>query len=464
VNGIVLTQSSVPPAKLASTEDLLAIFRGAEKPRAQFRVGAEAEKFGVDAKTGAPISYGGDKGISRILQDLVVRHGWRGESEYEGGPTLALVKDRQANGLPNANVTLEPGSQLELSGAPMVDVHAIHEEMAEHLAQIAPISAELGLVWLGLGFHPLARQEDLDWVPKLRYGIMREYLPTRGKYGLDMMRRTSTVQANFDYSSEADALRKLRVSSKLAPVTTAVFANSPFVEGALTGEVSRRARVWLDVDPDRTGLLPFCFAPDAGFGGYVDWALDCPMFLFKRDGKPVDNRGQTFRDFLAHGFGGHRATASDWEMHLNTLFPEVRLKRTIEIRGADSLPLRYFAALPALWTGILYDDQALAEAEALVADYQVAELDEVRQRVPADGLRTPFRGRPLAAVAERVVDIARGGLVRRAIKDAAGKDESVHLDAISRLVARAECPAAELRARVAGASDLRAAILEHARV
>lgn len=448
---------SAPEPPLRDESELELIFVRACKPRHLWRVGAEAEKFGVDAKTGAPLHYPGNRGVEGILHNLIDRHGWHEEAEYEGGPLIALRRGE-------ASVTLEPGSQLELSGAPMPNMHAIASELVSHMTELEKSARDLGIVWLGLGFHPFARQEDLDWVPKSRYAIMREYLPTKGRYGLDMMRRTSTVQANFDYSSEQDALRKLRVSLKLAPLTTAMFANSPFVEGKITGEVSRRARVWLDVDPERTGLLPQTWREGARFRDYIEWALDAGMFMFKREGKGVDNRGQTFRDFLKNGFKGHRATMTDWETHLNTLFPEVRLKRTIEIRGADSLPKPYFAALPALWTGILYDDAALAEADALAADLQIDELKELRTRIPFEGLRAPFRGKPLAALAEKVVEIAERGLERRAILGRDGNDERVHLASIKALVEHAKCPADVLLEGLSDGPELKAAILDRATV
>jgi len=447
-----------PEAPLRDEGELELIFVQSCKPRGQWRVGAEAEKFGVDAKTGAPLPYRGDRGVEKILHVLVERHGWTEESEYPGAPPIALRRGE-------ASVTLEPGAQLELSGAPMPNMHAIASELVSHLSELREVSQELDIVWLGVGFHPFARQDELDWVPKSRYKIMREYLPTRGQYALDMMRRTATVQANYDYSSEADALRKLRIALKLAPLTTAIFANSPFVEGAITGEVSRRARVWLDVDPDRTGLVPQTWREGAGFSTYIQWALDCPMFMIKRAGHAVDNRGQTFRDFLKNGFNGHRATMGDWEMHLNTLFPEVRLKRTIEIRGADSLPTSTFAALPALWTGILYDDTALAEAEGLCADFTVEELAAVRARIPYEGLRAPFRGKTLAAHAEILVDIADHGLERRKILGRDGNDERIHLAPIKALVAQGKTPADALRDGIPTEPDaLRKAILERATV
>lgn len=451
---IARTNGAEPPLR---EEELELPFVQSCKPREQFRVGAEAEKFGVRLGNGAPLHYQGEGGVERVLRTLVEQHGWTEETEYPGAPPIALRRGE-------ASVTLEPGAQLELSGAPMPHMHAIASELVSHLSELKEVSAALGVVWLGVGFHPFAEQSDLDWVPKQRYAVMREYLPTRGAHGLDMMRRTATVQANYDYSSERGAMRKLRVALKLAPVTTAMFANSPFVEGKITGELSHRARVWLDVDPDRTGLVPQTWDDRATFRTYVDWALDCPMFLFKRDGHVVDNRGQRFRDFLANGFEGHRAKMSDWEMHLNTLFPEVRLKRTLEIRGADSQPTPYFAALPALWTGLLYDETALASADALTADFTHEELLALRKRIPKEGLRAPFRGKPLADLAEKVVDLAARGLERRNVIGRDGRDERAHLEPIQKLVARAETPADVLLAHVKGLSGeaLRAAILQHA--
>ena len=442
-------------APLRDRGELLLPFVRAFKPKTEFRIGAEAEKFGVFEGTFAPVHYRGPKSVETLLRAFVDRHGWIEQSEYDGAPTIAL---RRGDG----SITLEPGAQLELSGAPLPHVHLIVAELIGHLTELKGISHDLGITWLGLGFHPFARQDDLDWVPKARYAIMREYLPTRGRFGLDMMRRTSTVQANFDYASERDAMRKLRVALKLAPITTAVFANSPFVEGKLTGELSHRARVWLDVDPDRTGLLPQLWREGAGFEEYVAWALDCPMFMFKRDGHAIDNRGQRFGDFMEHGFGGHRPTMTDWETHLNTLFPEVRLKRTIEIRGADSLPTHLFAAMPALWTGILYDDRALGDAEALTADFKHEEVAAARRLLPLQGLRTPFRGATLQEVAERVISIAMGGLARRGVLDRDGHDERVHLRPLEALVAGGRTPAEELLAGLTDGDDLKAQILARA--
>jgi glutamate--cysteine ligase len=439
-------------------DDLFRPFHDAMKPRSAWRIGAEAEKFGVDARTFAPIPYEGERGVVAILHGLEARHGWKATFEVEGGPLIALERG-------GASVTLEPGGQLELSGAPLEDIHQICHEMHDHLTEVRSIGDALGLEWLGVGFHPFARQADLSWVPKLRYEVMKTYLPTRGTGGLDMMRRTATVQANFDYDSEEDALRKLRVGLKLSPLVTAMLANSPFVEGKLTGERSHRARVWLDVDPSRQGLLPQLWSESSTLRDYVDWALDAPMFLVKRGATVVHNTGQTFRSFWQDGFEGHRAEAKDWETHLNTLFPEVRLKKTLEVRGADSLPHRLACALPALWTGIYYDERALAEAEALVADWTFEEQQALRPEIAAKALRATFRGLPLADVASRLLDIAKGGLARRARMSAQGNDESVHLVRLAGLVEHAMSPADALVVGLTNDTpDLGQQILERARI
>ncbi|MBI4952756.1 MAG: glutamate--cysteine ligase [Myxococcales bacterium] len=418
-------------------EELFAPFEQAMKPEAQHRIGTETEKFGVFESSGAPIGYEGPDGVVGILHALCAQCGWREQRETEHGPLIAL-------GRGDASITLEPGAQLELSGAPLGDLHAVAAELREHFGELERVCEGRGIAWLATGFHPLAHPGELPWVPKDRYGVMREYFPTRGGRGLDMMRRTATVQANFDYVDEEDALRKLRVGLKLAPVTTAMFASSPLYEGELTGKKSLRAEVWLDVDPDRTGLLPALLRPEARIADYVEWALDVPMYLFKRHGRPIVNIGQTFREFWQHGFEGERPWPSDWEVHLNTLFPEVRLKRTLEVRGADSVPRELAAALPALWTGLWYDARALAAAEALTEPLDAAALAECRPSIPALGLGAPLAGRKVQHFAEAVLTIARDGLARRARRDAEGRDETRYLEPLERLVGAGRSPADDI--------------------
>jgi len=437
-------------------EELLDPLHAACKPGSAWRVGPEMEKFGILADTRAPLPYLGDRSILRVFDFLVTTHGWACESENPGGPVVALSRG-------DATITLEPGGQLELSGGKSETIHQVAAELRAHLKELAPISAKLGIRWLGIGFHPLARREEFEWVPKQRYGIMRSYLPTRGEHALDMMLRTCTVQANYDYASEQDAIRKMRVALALAPVTMAMFANSPYREGRAAGGLDFRGRVWLDVDPDRTGLVPSLWKSGAGFEDYVEWALDVPMILFKREGRIIANTGQTFRDFLANGYGGYRATSGDWLVHLNFLFPEVRLKKTIEVRVADAQGTELAMALPALFTGILYDAIALDEAEALVADWTHHEVSELRAHAWRGGLRTPWRGAPLVRVAERVLDIAVRGLERRARYDpAGGGDERTFLAGLRALVGAGRSPGDVLLGDLEGESDPAAVILDRA--
>jgi glutamate--cysteine ligase len=443
---------------LTTPEDLLIPFHEAIKPENLHRIGAEAEKFGVVSETGAALPYEGTRSVLSVLQALVDRHGWQPEFETPGGPLIALLRA-------GASVTLEPGGQLELSGAPLENIHQICMEMSGHLAELRDISNELGLTWLGIGFHPLATLAELPWVPKQRYAIMRRYLPTRGQHGLDMMLRTTTVQANFDYDSEESAMRSLRISLRLSPVVTAIFANSPFYEGRLFGGRSYRAKVWLSVDPDRQGLLEPVLKRGRRFQDYVEWALDAPMFLVKRGNEVLENTGQSFRSFMKHGFRGERPTLKDWETHINTIFPEVRLKRTIEVRSADSLPASMVCALPAMWTGIFYDKKALDLADELTRDFTFAELDAIRPDISDRALGATFRGAPLAALAEKVLDIAAGGLERRARLNKDGKDERVHLAKIISLVQRGHCPAdALMEGLPSDAGALRREILARARI
>jgi glutamate--cysteine ligase len=450
----VTTTETGDDVPIRGRDDLLIPFLRACKPREKWHIGPELEKFGLLVRSRSPLPYSGDQSVIRILTELSEHYGWIPQREHDGGPIVALQRG-------GGSVTLEPGGQLELSGAQADDIHQVCAEIRTHMRELGPLSREMGVRWLGVGFHPFARREDFEWVPKQRYGIMREYLPTRGGHALDMMTRTCTVQVNLDYASEADAMRKMRVALALAPATTAMFANSPWKEGKPHGGLTYRGRVWLDVDPDRTGLVPSLWKADARFDDYIEWALDAPMFLVMRDGYALPNTGQTFRSFWKGGFQGHVALLDDWTVHLNTLFPEVRLKKTIEIRGADMQATNMSCALPAVWTGVFYDDRAMAEAEALVDGWSYDEVAELRTRAWRRGLREPFRGRPLAEVAERLVSIAEGGLERRGIVDAAsGKDERIHLARLRRLVGDARTPADALLEGMDREADPLAAMVE----
>lgn len=441
---------------ISGPDDLLRVFVSSEKPRARWRVGTEAEKFAVFSD-GKPIVFRGKRSISQILRELAEDHGWFTYSEYEGGEVISLQRG-------DSSITLEPGGQIELSGAPQDTIHQTCAEFRGHMAELRSIGEKLDIHWLGLGFHPFATQDELPWVPKLRYSVMREYLPTKGSMALDMMRRTATVQANFDFSSEADAMRKLRLSLSIQPVVTAMFANSPFVERSHHEDASHRARCWLHMDPDRSGLLPFAWNPKATYGDYIDWALDVPMFLILRAGNPVHNTGQTFRDFLQNGYEGHEACLEDWGTHLATLFPEVRLKNTLEVRGADSQSTDLTCALPALWKGLLYTDESLDALEALAEELDYESVEEARPQIVVSSLRATLKGQSVQSWAQQVIEIARQGLTRLANLNRNGRDEGIHLDRLEQLVAAGRCPADELRDKVRAGASFVPDVLEHAKV
>lgn len=406
---------------LTKEDDLLEVFQGAFRPTARF-VGIEAEKFGI-YEDGTPLHYRdapGHPGVETLFRALKRRYGWQPEAEKPGGPPLSLLRGR-------TSITLEPGAQFELSGSPLDNVHDVAAEVETHRAELASLTEVPGLRWVGLGFHPFARPDDLDWVPKSRYPVMSAYFPTRGTRGLDMMRRTATVQANFDFSSERDAMRKLRVALAAGPITTALFASSQVVEGRRLPMKSRRAWVWLDTDNDRAGLLPFAWSPDARLGDYVRHALDVPMFIVKREGRVLDATRHTFRHFMEHGIEGHRATTADWESHLKTLFPDARLQRTLEVRGADSVPARLSMALPALWLATLYDESVMQFVETRLVPYGHDAWAEARAKVPTEGLATRVGDTTLAALARALLVEADDALARRARLDAEGRDERMYL-------------------------------------
>lgn len=420
--------------------DLLSAFAAGMKGNDDVQLlGTESEKFGVRASTGKPVSYDGRAcGILGFFEALLATDKWAPLREREGGPIIALERQTEAG---SQQVSLEPGAQLELSGAPHATVHAVADELDEHLAEIAPTSASCGVRWLSAGYQPLATPELLPWVPKERYTIMREYFPKVGTRGLDMMRRTATVQVNLDFADEQDAIRKMRVGLKLAPIATAMFANSPFSAGKVNGLQSERALVWLDTDNARCGLLPMMLGPDASFERYAEWALDVPMYFFKRDGEIVGNTGQTFRSFMQDGFEGHRPILGDWIYHLNTLFPEVRLQRTIELRCTDAQRRPLLTAVVAMWAGLMYDQTALAACDRLMAGYDHDALAAARPDVAKRGLRAEIAGKPIRPLAERMLELASEGLGRRHRLDADGRDERRHLDPIIALTTAGKTPA-----------------------
>jgi glutamate--cysteine ligase len=449
--------STPSDAPIRDLEQLAEVFRGSEKTADKFRIGAEAEKFALKAD-GSPLQYEGPTGVVGIFDELS-EYGWEPERESPDGPIIALGRGA-------ASITLEPGSQLELSGAALPDIHQIDAEFQNHLRELSPISKKLGLTWLGVGFHPLARQEDLTWVPKQRYAVMQEYLPTKGAAAHDMMRRTATVQANFDYASEADAMKKLALALKLSPIIHAILANSPFKEGKLAGTKSVRGEVWLDMDPSRSGLIPSIWGTaKPTYRHYVEWALDSGMFLFKRDGKVVANTGQTFRSFMAEGFQGHRATLADWRLHLQTLFPEARLKNTLEVRSCDSLPASLAMAVPALFTGLLYDARAVDQAIDLLAPLSIDIVTRDRPALVRQGLTAPLGEKTAVQYAQSLYDIASSGLSRRGRRNAQNEDERRFIKPLERLITAAECPADDLtRGLAPGATITPADVLARCKI
>jgi glutamate--cysteine ligase len=408
------------------------------KPASEWRIGTEHEKFTFHQETFKPLSYEEPGGVRDLLDSLRSRFGW--EPILEGNNIIGLSK-----GL--CNISLEPGGQLELSGAPLRTVHDTCAEVHQHLHEAKAVGEALGFGLIGLGFHPTARREEIPWMPKGRYKIMRAYMPKKGKLGLDMMLRTCTVQVNLDFGSEADMVEKFRVSMALQPLAVALFANSPFTEGKPNGYLSYRSHVWTDTDPDRCGILPFVFEPGMGFERYVDYILDMPMYFVYRDGKYIDASGQSFRDFMRGklpALPGERARIGDWSDHLTTAFPEVRLKRYLEMRGTDGVPWRGLCALPALWVGLLYDSVAQDSAWQLAKEWTLSDLAYLRSEVPKRALKAPFKGRTVREWAVDMLEIATAGLKRRAATDGLSTDESAFLDVLWEIARSGRTPAEEL--------------------
>jgi glutamate--cysteine ligase len=411
---------------VSETGQLAAYLESGCKPASLWKVGTEHEKFLFRQSGHGPVAYDGDDGVRALLEGLKP-FGW--EPVLEGETLIGLTAGM-------ANVSLEPGGQFELSGAPFDSMHETASEVSAHLAQVRQVGDRLGIGALGLGFQPSLTREAVPWMPKGRYAIMRAYMPKRGGEGHDMMLRTCTIQANLDFESEAAMVKKFRVSLALQPIVTALFANSPFVAGKPSGFKSRRAQVWTDTDPDRTGDLPFVFEAGFGFERYVDYALDVPMYFVLREGRYIDVSGQSFRDFLVGklpGLPGELPTFSDWADHLTTIFPEVRLKKYLEMRGADGGPESHINALPALWAGIFYDGAALDAAWDLVKGWTREDRAGLKADVPRLALEAEIAGRSALDVARDMLAIARGGLtVRKRLNDS-GADEGIFLDPLDRI-------------------------------
>ncbi|MCK0197030.1 glutamate--cysteine ligase [Ancylobacter sp. 6x-1] len=424
---------------IESRNDLVAWLEAGCKSPERFRIGTEHEKFPFTLNGHDPVPYEGPNGIRALLEGMQALSCW--EPIMEGETIIGLADD-----VGGGAISLEPGGQFELSGAPLISIHETCAEVNTHLEQVRQVATPLGLGFLGLGMSPKWSLAQTPVMPKGRYRIMSNYMPKVGTHGLDMMFRTCTVQVNLDFASEADMVRKLRVGLALQPIATALFANSPFTEGRPNGFLSFRSEIWRDTDNERAGMMPFAFEEGMGFERYVDYALDVPMYFIKRGDQYLDVAGSSFRDLLAgrhSAVPGERATVSDWANHLSTIFPEVRLKRYLEMRGADAGSWSKLCALPALWTGLLYDRTSLDAAWELVKDWTAGERQGLRDAVPVEGFRATLRGRSVLEIAADVVAIARQGLARRDRRDSQGRDETRFLltleDSLSRGKTPAEC-------------------------
>lgn len=421
---------------IEAVEQLVDFFREGETPREDWRVGTEHEKIGLYAQSLRPVPYEGDRGIRALLAAISSRFGWK--PLLDAGMLVGLERD-------GSTITLEPGGQLELSGAPLTSIHETVREFREHIALVNQVSAPLGIIWLGLGVHPIAGVEELPRMPRERHAIMREYLGRRDELGLHMMHATAGVQANFDFDCEADAAKKLRLALAASPISSALFANSSISQARPNGFESWRAWIWRHTDNDRWSLLPFAFERSFGAGtayrAYTEWALDVPMFLIVRDGRSIPAHGQIFRDFLANGRDEMRASIADWNVHLTTLFPEVRLKRVIETRGTDAVPGAAVCALPAFWKGLLYDETALEAGLARIDSWSHEQVFALHGEVARAGLQARAPDASVLEVARDLLSLSRAGLVRQAVLDAAGRDEAIHLEPLEAVVERGSSPA-----------------------
>ncbi|HEX2431645.1 MAG TPA: glutamate--cysteine ligase [Aestuariivirgaceae bacterium] len=411
---------------IGNKAELVSYLEEGAKPRDAWRIGTEHEKFPFLTDSLRPVPYEGKRSIRALLEGLNARFEWPPIME---GKTIIGLSEPGGGG----SISLEPGGQFELSGAPLETVHETCEEVHQHLAQVREVGDELGIGFLGLGFSPLWTRAETPVMPKGRYAIMAPYMDRKGRLGRDMMFRSCTVQVNLDFGPEADMVKKLRVSLALQPVATALFAASPFTEGRPNGFKSFRSAVWLDTDPDRTGMLPFVFEPGFGFERYVDYALDVPMYFVARNGRYIDCAGESFRRFMEGRLPqlpGERPTFKDWGDHLTTIFPEVRLKRYLEMRGADSGQWRRLCALPALWTGVLYDERSLDGAYELIKGWSASERQAMRETVPRLALQAEIAGRTVQEVAKDMLALSRAGLERRRRLGCKGRSEAQFLDVL----------------------------------
>ena len=436
-----MARDTTDNSPICGVDELVGYLAAGNKPRDKWRIGTEHEKFPFYVDGHGPVPYGGERGIRALLEGMQAKLGW--EPIVDAGNIIGLVEPTGQGA-----ISLEPGGQFELSGAPLETIHQTCREGNAHLAQLREIAEPLGIRFLGLGGSPKWSLAETPRMPKSRYGIMTAYMPKVGTQGLDMMYRTCTIQVNLDFESEADMRRKMQVSLKLQPLSTALFANSPFTDTRPNGLRSWRGDIWRDTDNQRSGLLEFCFSPEFGFADYVEWALDVPMYFVIRDGRYHDMTHMTFRQFMAGAARSEVAdgmpTMGDWANHLSTLFPDVRLKRFLEMRGADGGPWRRICALPAFWVGLLYDAEALDAAEEMTRDWTFEEVREMRDAVPREALATMFRNRSLLEVGRETLAISRLGLKNRARKNRDGYDEQSFLAPLDEVVARGTTSAEEM--------------------
>ena len=427
--------------KIESKEQLIEFIRSGEKKPNQFKIGTEHEKFAFDILNKKPIPYEGKNGIKELLSSLE-EFGWQPIKEADN--VIALSRP---NSLGGGSITLEPAGQFELSGAMLNDIHETLKEIQEHKDQLYKVAKKMDLSFLAIGFTPDWSREDMHLMPKKRYEIMRKYMPKKGDHGLDMMLRSCTTQVNLDYSSESDMIKKIRLSFLLQPIATVLFSNSPISDNKINGFKSIRSHSWTDTDPDRTGILPFIFKEDMSYESYVDYALNVPMYFIYREGKYIDLAGSSFIDFMdgkLESAENQVATIEDWELHLTTIFPEVRLKTFLEMRGADAGNIDHVCALSAFWVGLLYDNISLENALNLVNDISFESLLELRNLTPIEGFDCRVGSHNVFEIAKEAVRISSEGLKRRGKIDSNGNDEQIFLTPLKEIVQNKESPADKL--------------------
>ncbi|MBL93196.1 MAG: glutamate--cysteine ligase [Myxococcales bacterium] len=429
------------PQKL-TMEMLMEYLASGEKPKEAFRIGTEHEKFGFHIPTRTPLGFEGRKGIQSLLEAILKDP----QSAPRGEPWKPLREAGKLVGLASGSmsISLEPAGQLELSGAPLKTIHETAHEVRQHFRLLRRFCGPNNVGFLATGYHPFYHWSTLPQMPKARYGIMRNYMPTKGRRGLEMMHATTTIQANLDFSSEQEMVEMFKLALAITPLVTTLFANSPFLEGKASGALSERSLVWMDTDPDRSGFPSCVFEKDFGYEKWMNWVLDVPMYFIHRDGEYHDVAGASFRDFMSNGLLGHEATIIDFENHLSTVFPHVRLKKFLEVRCADGGPIKFISALPALWKGLLYDETARQQAWALMDDPSLDELNSFQKEVAIKGFDAVYREQSCHDLCASLVDLARDGLVRQGAKNDDGEDETIFLRAVEEVVQRRQTPAERL--------------------